>query len=77
MAAAVGAFSSHHPTPTLHPTTEPHSVTESRQAYERAWMEVMKAFFNESVKATSIGIAALDAGDSITLDELGKLLGKS
>ena len=55
-----------------HGALEPPGVTEVRYAVNDALSAVMTTFVEGSLKATALGIDALDSGDFVTLDDLEK-----
>ena len=55
-------------------TVEPSSVTEARLVFNRRVDRLVHKFVNESVQATTVGKAAIEAGDFVTLGELRQLI---
>lgn len=49
---------------------EPPTVTEARRAFDDKAKRVALKFVNESVQATNVGIAQIEAGNYVTLEDL-------
>ena len=57
------------------PILEPQTVTEIRNAIDRKIDERMAEFVRESIHGMELGLADLEAGRVITLEELDELMG--